>query len=237
MTIFRHGDVHLAYTDQGSGPAVLLIAPGGMRSAASWWDRAPWNPITQLAETHRVIAMDQRNAGGSTAPVTGAETWSTYTGDQLALLDHLGVDGFAVLGMCIGGPYALGLARAVPERVRAVVALQTIGLDGNRDAFEESFDAWAGELAADHPEAGPREWAAYRDGMYGGGHTLFSVPDADLPTIATPLLVLPGDDRFHPRSASTLLATVPGAQVVPHWKDPADVPAARKAVARFLADH
>lgn len=236
MTTFEHDDLRLCYVERGSGPAVLLIAPGGMRSAASWWDRAPWNPIEQLAGTHRVIAMDQRNAGSSTAPVTGTETWSTYTADQLALLDHLGVDSFAVLGMCIGGPYALGLARAAPSRVTAVVALQTIGLDGNRHAFEESFDAWAAEVAPHHPEAGPATWAAYRDGMYAGEHTLFSVPDAELGSITTPLLVLPGDDLHHPRRASDLLASaVPGARVVERWKDPADVPAACAAVSDFLA--
>ncbi len=236
MEIFSQGDVRLAYVEQGSGPVVLLIAPGGMRSAASWWDRAPWNPVEHLAGTHRVNAMDKRNAGSSTAPVTGTETWSTYTADQLALLDHLGVDSFAVLGMCIGGPYALGLAAAAPERVTGVVALQTIGLDGNRHAFEESFDAWAAELAPQHPEADAATWASYRSGMYADDHTLFSVPDAELGSITTPLLVLPGDDLHHPRRASDLLASaVPGARVVERWKDPVDVPAARSAVAEFLA--
>jgi hypothetical protein len=53
--------------------------------------------IPELAVTHRVIVMDQRNAGASTAPVTGEESWATYTADHLALPDHLGVDEFAVL--------------------------------------------------------------------------------------------------------------------------------------------
>lgn len=236
VAIFEHGDARIHYAEHGSGPPVLALAPGGMRSAAALWEGAPWNPVTELAATHRVIVMDQRNAGGSTAPVTGTESWTTYTADQLALLDHLGVDRFCVVGMCIGGPFVLGLLQAAPQRVAGVVALQPIGLDGNRDAFREMFDGWATEIAPQHPEAGPQEWTAYREALYGGDHTLFSVPESFLPTITAPLLVLQGDDRYHPRSASRLLASaVPGAMFVERWKDPADLPAAREAIAQFLA--
>ena len=35
----------------------------------------------------------------------------------LALLDHLGIDRFHVAGMCIGGPYIMGLIQAAPQRV------------------------------------------------------------------------------------------------------------------------
>lgn len=235
MAILERDGASIHYTVHGSGFPVLALAPGGMRSAGPWWERSPWNPVTELAGTHRVIVMDQRNAGASTAPVTGGEDWSTYTADQLGLLDHLGVDEFAVVGMCIGGPFILGLLRAAPERVARAVVVQSIGLDGNRDAFEESFDAWRDTIAADHPEAGPEQWDAYRAGMYAGDDPLWSVPTSVLPTITAPLLVLQGDDRFHPRSASQLIASsVPGAVLVEHWHDD-DLPAAREAIAGFLA--
>lgn len=235
MAIFERDGVSIHYDEYGSGFPVLALAAGGMRSAASFWDHAPWNPVTELAGTHRVIVMDQRNAGASTAPVTGTESWSTYTADQLALLDHLGVDGFAVVGMCIGGPFILGLLQAAPERVGRAVVIQPIGLDGNREAFQEAFDSWAGDVAPDHPETGPALWAAYRAGMYAGDDALFSVPTSFLPTITAPVLVLQGDDLHHPRSASRLIAdTVPGAAFVEQWKDDA-LPAARDRIAEFLA--
>ena len=222
----------LHYSEHGSGFPLLALAPGGMRSAAAFWDRAPWNPVAELAATHRVIVMDQRNAGASTAPVSGRESWATYTADHLALLDHLGVDEFAVAGMCIGGPFVLGLLRAVPSRVTRAVVLQSIGLDGNRATFLELFDTWAAELAPDHPEAGPAEWAGYRAGMYEGDDVLFSVPTAVLATITAPVLVLQGDDVYHPRSASRLIAgSVPGARFVERWKDD---PALPTTIAEFL---
>jgi pimeloyl-ACP methyl ester carboxylesterase len=58
MPVFKRDDVELYYEEHGTGFPVLLIAPGGMRSAVSFWERTPWNPIDQLAPHYRVIAMD-----------------------------------------------------------------------------------------------------------------------------------------------------------------------------------
>lgn len=49
------------------------------------------------------------------------------------------------------------------------------------------------------------------------------------------VLVLQGDDRFHPRSASRLIAAaVPGAVLVERWQDD-HLPAARATIEAFLA--
>src|SRR5687768_11733487 len=124
MAIFKHGPVTLHYDVEGEGFPVLLIAPGGMRSANDLWNRMPWNPRAALRDRYRLIGMDQRNAGSSTAPVRADDNWSTFTGDQLALLDHLAVDRCHVIGMCIGGPYIMGLLHRAPERFSSAVLLQ-----------------------------------------------------------------------------------------------------------------
>jgi pimeloyl-ACP methyl ester carboxylesterase len=236
VPVLQRDDVHIQYEDHGSGFPVLALAPGAMRSASSYWDQAPWDPVKELAGSYRVITMDQRNAGSSTAPVTGRESWATYTADQLAVLDHLGIDRFHVVGMCIGGPFILGLLNAAPHRVAGAVILQSIGLDDNRDLFRGMFDSWMADLAPKHPEAGPAAWAAYRSALYEGDDVLFSVPESFLPTITAPVLVLQGNDEPHPRSASRLLASsVPGAQLVEQWKDAQHLPAAAAAIAQFLA--
>jgi len=238
MTMFERGDTRIHYEEHGSGFPVLLIAPGGMRSVIEAWQLAPWNPIDQLSSSYRVIAMDQRNAGRSTAPVGASDGWATYTADQLALLDHLGIDRFHVLGMCIGGSYIVNLLRTAPERVSSAVALQPIGLDGNREAFTELFDGWAAEIAVDHPEASAADWAGFRNGMYGGDDVVFSASAAEIAAFDTPILVLMGDDRYHPQSASAMLAaTAPRAALVEKWKEPDDQPAARVAVEAFLAEN
>jgi pimeloyl-ACP methyl ester carboxylesterase len=43
--------------------------------------------------------------------------------DVAAVADRLGIDRFAILGMSLGGPYALACAAAYPDRVRAVGAV------------------------------------------------------------------------------------------------------------------
>lgn len=236
MPVLRRDDVEIHYEEHGSGFPVLTLAPGGMRSAGDWWPKMPWNPVAELSGDYRVITMDQRNAGFSTAPVTGDEDWATYTADQLALLAHLGIERCHVIGMCIGGAFILKLLTTAPERFARAVSLQPIGLDANRQAFHDMFDGWAAELRPVHPEAGDREWAAYRSAMYDVEDQLFSVPASVLPTITTPMLVLRGDDQHHPRSASELLAgTAPNARLIEQWKDTQHLPAATSAIAEFLA--
>lgn len=234
-TFQRDDETTIHYEVHGTGFPVLTLAPGGMRSAGDFWARMPWNPVTELSGAHQVITMDQRNAGASTAPITGDESWATYAADQLALLDHLGVERCHVVGMCIGGAFIASLLTTAPERIERAVVLQPIGLDGNREAFHEMFDAWADEQRPAHPEAGPQQWAAYRSALYDSEFPLFSVPAEALGSVASPVLVLRGNDQYHPVSASELFVdSVPGARMLEHWKDEEHLPAAAAAIAGFL---
>ena len=76
MPSFRHGDVTIHYEEFGQGFPILTFAPAGLQSTIEVWSRpaAPITPITELAASFRVIAMDQRNAGGrSHAPITARD--------------------------------------------------------------------------------------------------------------------------------------------------------------------
>ncbi len=237
MPIFERDDIKLYYEEHGAGFPILLIAPGGMRSAVSYWEGTAWNPIEQLAPNYRVIAMDQRNAGRSVAPIRATDGWQVYTEDQLALLDHLGIDRFHVAGMCIGGPYCMGLIQAAPQRVTSAVLFQTIGLLNNRQAFFEMFDNWANELRPARPEVGEDAWESFKTSMYSGDF-LFNVSREFVSSCETPLLVLLGNDLYHPQETSREVAALaPNATLVEHWKEPEHQPAAKKALESFLAEH
>ena len=237
MPTLENGPVTLRYETYGAGPPILLLAPGGLRaSRIETWGNAPWNPIDVLRDRYHVVAMDQRNTGTSFAPITGADGWHSYAADQLAVMNHLGIEGFTVMGMCIGGAFIMELIEQAPERIAAAVAMQPIGFDGNRDAFRGIFDEWRSSIGGEHPEATDEDWESFWSNLYGRDDVLWSVPDDLVPTINTPLLVLQGDDVYHPKSASLhLAATVPSATLVGRWKEPADQPAARAAVDDFLA--
>ncbi len=84
MPYFKRDDISLYYEITGEGFPVLLFAPGGMRSALSFWHGSEWNPITALSNDFMVIAMDQRNAGASTAPEQGGRTRLEAAGSPAA---------------------------------------------------------------------------------------------------------------------------------------------------------
>ena len=244
MPIFERDSIHLYYTDSAPAGAaearypVLLFAPGGMRSQVALWERSPWNPIAELGPRYRVIALDQRNAGRSRAPIRADDGWAVYTEDHLALLDHLHIERAHLIGGCIGGSYCLSLMRRAPERVSAAVLQQPIGFDGqNRAAFYEMFDSWAQEIAPQHPEAGPEDWASFRSNLYGADF-VFSVDRDFVRRCALPMLVLLGSDLYHPEVTSREIARLaPSAELVEQWKTPECVGDAVKRVRSFLDQH
>jgi pimeloyl-ACP methyl ester carboxylesterase len=235
VPFFERDEARLYYEIHGDGFPVLLLAPGGMSSSIPVWENAAYNAIERLAPRYKVIAMDQRNAGQSTAPITGADGWRDYRDDQIALLDHLGVDRFHAVGMCIGGSFIMGLAETIPERLASAVMLQPIGFDDNRKTFYELFDGWAEELRPAHPSAGEDEWAAFRSAMF-GGEFLFNVSEDVVSDCQIPLLVLMGEDVYHPESTSRRVAELaPRATLIERWKEGDDAASASTAIDRFLA--
>ena len=237
MSMFTRGDTSIHYDVEGEGPPVLTLAPGGMRSAHDLWANMPWNPREALTDRFQVIGMDQRNAGRSTAPVSASDGWHSYRDDQLALLDHLDLDSCHLVGMCIGGPFIAALLAAAPERFHSAVMLQPVGIDGNRDAFISLFDDWADGLAADHPEASESDWSSFRSNMWGGDFVLTASTE-DIAAIPTPLLVLMGNDLYHPESTSReVTGSAQDATLVESWKDPEHLEQTDRTIRSFLIDH
>jgi pimeloyl-ACP methyl ester carboxylesterase len=237
MASFTDGQVSLHYDIEGDGFPVLLIAPGGMRSANELWNGMPWNPRTALVGEYRLIGMDQRNAGRSTGPVSGDDGWATYTGDQLALLDHLGIERCHVIGMCIGGPYLMALLARAPQRFAAAVALQPVGIDDNRPAMYEMFDQWVESVGDAHPEMSQHDWESFRGNMW-DGEFVPTVSPEQAAACTTPILIAMGNDLYHPQSTSRRLAElVPNAELVEEWKQGEPLAAIDGTIKRFLAVH
>lgn len=236
MAHFERDRVVIHYEITGEGFPVLLFAPGGMRSAIDFWGN-PWNPIDALSPHFQVIAMDQRNAGSSTAPITAEDGWHSYTDDHVALLDHLGIERCHVLGGCIGGPYCLGLMEREPARVAGAVLQQTIGFDSNRQAFYDMFDGWANALKEIREDISDETLASFRANMYDGDF-VFNVDRDFVRQCTIPMLVLMGNDLYHPESVSREIAEIaPNATLVERWKEEDVIDQTVDTIIRFLRQH
>ena len=221
MPTVRLGDVDLAYDEFGSGVPLVLFAPGGMRSRSEFWAQRPseWiDPRTALADRYRIIAIDQRNAGRSRGPVRATDGWHTYAGDAVALLRHLGIRSAAVMGGCIGVSFALAFCARGEVEVLAAVLQNPIGksADGH-DHIGPTLDDWAAELRSTRHDVTAEALASLRHNMF-SGEFVFSVDREFVRSWDVPLLVLPGNDQFHPTSTAEEIARLaPRATLVRAW--------------------
>jgi pimeloyl-ACP methyl ester carboxylesterase len=125
----------LWYDEAGSGEAVLLLH-GGLG------DSGLWEPVVPLlAERFRTIRIDLRFYGRSTGP---AVPWS-WEEDIVGVLDALGIERAALVGLSLGGKLAFDVALARPERLWAVAGVAP-GLGGHDGAAysaeqEERYEA------------------------------------------------------------------------------------------------
>lgn len=109
----------LYYEMEGEGPAVVLLH-AGIADLRMWDDQ-----FAECAKAYRTIRYDARNYGRSTDADKGF--WNHE--DLRAVMDHLGIERAALVGVSMGGGAALDFALTYPERVTALVPVAP-GLSG-----------------------------------------------------------------------------------------------------------
>jgi pimeloyl-ACP methyl ester carboxylesterase len=235
---FTYGETTIYYEERGSGFPLLLIAPGAMNSAIELWSGATINPLDVYSGDFRLIAMDQRNAGRSTGPLELGDPWGAYARDQLALLDHLGVQSFHVIGACIGCSFAFKLIQQAPQRVLTAVLQQPVGVTGdNEQLYDAMWRGWGDRLMRTRADVDAAQVEGFGTRMWAGDFVL-SVSRDFVRTCATPLLVLPGVDPYHPTATGREIAELArDTRLVEPWKDPQHVGPATAAVRDFLEIH
>jgi len=112
--------VSLHYEEAGSGEAIILLH-GYTGSTKDWACQVPL-----LAPAYRVIALDHRGHGMSSAPHE-EEDYSIpiSSGDVYELMQLLGIDRCCLIGHSMGGFIALQFALDHPDRVSALVLVDT----------------------------------------------------------------------------------------------------------------
>ena len=107
------------YVVQGSGPPLIMLAPGGFDSTIeSWSTRGVWKdlrPLETLASEFTLIAYDRREAGLSGGRVE-PHSWRMWAAEAVGLLDHLDIDRAWVIGGCMGVSVAAAMGAHFPAR-------------------------------------------------------------------------------------------------------------------------
>jgi pimeloyl-ACP methyl ester carboxylesterase len=243
-SFFEKGPVRIHYQETGSGFPLLLIAGGGLNSAIAGLTN-PFSAIEEFKREFRCIASDLRNSnvGQSSGPLEIDRPWDAYTDDHLALMDHLRIDKFMVMGFCIGGPFIWNLLKRAPTRVVAAVLAQPSGSRPEmRDLFyENNMKAWGPELVKRRPEITMEMVDRFLTRMYRTNPDfVFTVTRDFVRTCQTPVLILPDDIPAHPYAVAMEAAMLaPNAEVSMFpWKEPKErIPLAVRQIRSFLRAH
>ncbi|HKP78586.1 MAG TPA: alpha/beta hydrolase [Phenylobacterium sp.] len=115
--------VEIAYYEAGPREGLPIVLCHGFPELAFSWR----HQIQALAEAGRwVIALDQRGYGLSSKPTTVTDyDLEHLTGDLVGLLDHLGVEQAVFVGHDWGGIVVWQMPLMHPDRVAAVIGLNT----------------------------------------------------------------------------------------------------------------
>jgi pimeloyl-ACP methyl ester carboxylesterase len=117
--------VRIYYEEHGQGePVVLAYGIGG--------NTGMWEPnVPALSARCRLVLWEPRGHARSDSPEDPAKvTFAHWVQDLRDLLDHLGLRGAVVGGLSLGGGIATRFTLTHPERVRALIVLDSSSAAG-----------------------------------------------------------------------------------------------------------
>jgi abhydrolase domain-containing protein 6 len=249
------GDNSLAYTEQGSGPSVVIVhGVGGHKE--------DWAGVAAaLSDTHHVIAIDMLGFGESSK--TGDDLSMPVQAAALAaLLDAKGIKITALVGNSVGGWVTATFAATYPKWTDKLVLIDVAGFEAmfegeppanfDPDTVEEqrALLRVVAPNAADIPGVAEQAFESYvatgeKAIAAVWGQSLYSSPrlEALLAKITASTLVLWGaDDTLFPsvlgdvfagQIATAQSALIAGAGHFPHMDNP---DATIAAIRSFLAE-
>lgn len=125
--------IRVNYVIQGTGPHLLMFAPGGWRSVMSRWTAAggkeafgEMDGLATLSRHFTCIAYDRRECGLSGGRVEPLH-WGLYAAEAKALLDLAGAKQAFILGSCMGASLALAFAARHPAACRGLLLHWPVG--------------------------------------------------------------------------------------------------------------
>lgn len=221
MAMLARDGVNLYYETHGEGPVILLTH--GYSATAQMWS----GQIAALSKSHKLVLWDMRGHGQSDYPDDPALYSEEATvADMAALLDAVGAKTAIVGGLSLGGYMSLAFHATHPDRVRALLIIDT-GPGFKKDEAREGWNHTARRTAERYEKDGlgplgsgsaERATARHRDasGLARAARGMLAQKNArvieSLPNIKVPSLVVVGEKDTPFLAASDYMAAkIPGA--------------------------
>jgi len=222
MPMLNRDGVGLYYEVHGKGPTILLTH--GYSATSQMWK----GQVEALSKDHRLVTWDMRGHGQSDSPDDlGLYSEPATVADMAALLDHVGAKTAIVGGLSLGGYMSLAFNRVHPERVEALLIIDT-GPGYKNDEAREGWNRTSLKTAERYETDGlsvldggsaERRTAQHRSakGLALAARGMLTQRDAgvisSLPEIRVPSIVVVGSEDTPFLAASDYMAAkIPGAK-------------------------
>jgi class 3 adenylate cyclase len=241
----KSGEVHIAYQVTGDGPIDLMLVPGWISNVELAWEDPHYSRfLRRLASFSRLVRFDKRGTGLSDrVSDTELPDLEQRMDDVRAVMDAVGCDRAALMGVSEGGPMSVLFAATYPRRTTALVLYSTFATVTRSSDYpwaptREQRQQWVDSIAQDWGGSVDLEyvapslvddpqfnewWAAYlRRSASPGAAAALSKMNAEidvrdvLPSIQVPTLVLhrTGDANVRVEESRFVASRVPGAKLV-----------------------
>ncbi len=223
MPTFRHGDVEIAYLDEGEGEPIVLVHGFASTKETNWVNPGWINTVTRAGR--RAIALDNRGHGRSTKLYDPAAYHTSLMADDVrALLDHLALERADVMGYSMGARNTAFLAIEHPDRVRSAIfgglgyklveggGLPVVIADAMEAPSLADVTNPTGRAFRSFAEQTKSDLKALAACIRGTRQTLSREQVA---AIKPPVLVAIGTEDDVAGSAEALVAVIPGSQALP----------------------
>lgn len=130
MSVTTIDGLEVYYEIMGSGPPLLMFAPGGFDATiGKWRTTKAWkdaDALETLSSELSLIVYDRRESGKSAGRVEKL-SWELYARQAKGLMDHLKIDSAFILGGCMGCSLALAFAVKYPAATRGLLLHWPVG--------------------------------------------------------------------------------------------------------------
>lgn len=135
MAFARVNGIVLHHEVRGPADAPVLVFANSLGTDFRIWN----DVVARLGERFRVVLYDKRGHGLSEA-TPAPYRLDDHVEDLSALLDYLGIDKAALVGLSVGGLIVQGLATRRPDLVTALVLMCTAHKIGTADMWNQRID-------------------------------------------------------------------------------------------------